>query len=61
MEGKVSLDISVTTVLTFVFVILKLTGYIKWSWLWVLSPIWISAIIFIFITIILVLFKIKSM
>lgn len=26
------------------FIGLKLTGYITWSWAWVLSPIWISAI-----------------
>lgn len=28
--------------LTIVFITLKLTGYITWSWWWVLSPIWIS-------------------
>lgn len=28
--------------LTIVFIVLKLTGYIDWSWWWVLSPIWIS-------------------
>lgn len=28
--------------LTIVFIVLKLTGYIAWSWWWVLSPIWIS-------------------
>ena len=27
--------------LTILFVALKLTGQIDWSWLWVLSPIWI--------------------
>lgn len=27
------------------FVVLKLCGLINWSWWWVLSPIWISAII----------------
>ncbi len=26
--------------LTIVFIVLKLTGYINWSWLWVLSPLW---------------------
>lgn len=31
--------------LTIVFITLKLTGFITWSWLWVLSPIWISATI----------------
>ncbi len=28
--------------LTVLFVGLKLTGYIAWSWLWVLSPLWIG-------------------
>jgi len=31
--------------LTIVFIILKLTGYIAWSWWWVLSPIWISILV----------------
>ena len=30
--------------LTIVFITLKLIGYIDWSWWWVLSPLWISAI-----------------
>lgn len=30
------------TVLTIIFVVLKLCGVINWSWLWVLSPAWIS-------------------
>ncbi len=28
--------------LAILFIGLKLTGHIDWSWLWVLSPIWIS-------------------
>ena len=28
--------------LTLVFIILKLTGNISWSWLWVLSPAWLG-------------------
>lgn len=42
--------------LTIVFIVLKLLGYISWSWLWVLSPLWISftiALIFIIIAIII--------
>lgn len=27
--------------LTIVFIVLKLIGFISWSWWWVLSPIWI--------------------
>ncbi len=28
--------------LTIAFIVLKLTGFIAWSWWWVLSPLWIS-------------------
>jgi len=28
--------------LTILFIGLKLTGYIAWSWWWVLSPLWIG-------------------
>ncbi len=30
--------------LTVLFIGLKLGGIIHWSWLWVLSPLWISAL-----------------
>lgn len=29
------------------FIALKLTGMIAWSWLWVLSPLWIAALVVI--------------
>jgi len=38
--------------LTIVFITLKLTDYIDWSWWWVLSPLWIP---FVVITIVIVL------
>lgn len=28
--------------LTIVFVCLKITNFISWGWLWILSPLWIS-------------------
>lgn len=31
------------TLLTILFVILKVTGKIAWPWLWVFAPLWISA------------------
>lgn len=37
--------IGFTGLLTIVFIILKLTGVIAWSWWWVLAPIWISLLI----------------
>ena len=30
--------LSVSTILTIVFIVLKLCGVISWSWFWVLSP-----------------------
>ena len=38
--------------LTILFIGLKLTGYIDWSWWWVLSPIWITVGIVLIILII---------
>lgn len=39
--------------LTIVFIVMKLLGKITWSWLWVLSPIWISASLVIVILLIM--------
>lgn len=35
--------------LTIAFIVLKLCGVITWKWIWVLSPLWISAAIVILI------------
>lgn len=37
--------ISFFGLLTIVFIALKLTGYIAWSWWWVLSPLWLPVAI----------------
>jgi hypothetical protein len=42
--------------LTIAFIVLKLMGYIAWSWWWVLSPLWISMGFFVTIIIFAVLF-----
>lgn len=34
--------IGISGALLILFVALKLTGHITWSWLWVLSPLWIG-------------------
>lgn len=39
--------ISFGSLLTIVFIALKLTGYITWSWVWVLAPLWIPVVGFI--------------
>jgi hypothetical protein len=38
--------------LTIVFVTLKLTNYIDWSWWWILSPLWIPVSLVIFVALI---------
>lgn len=38
--------------LTILFIGLKLANIITWSWVWVLSPLWISAILGLIIVII---------
>lgn len=45
--------IGFTGLLTVLFIGLKLTGYIDWSWWWVLSPIWICAL---FVVVIIIAF-----
>jgi len=41
-----------TTLLTIAFIVLKLCKVISWSWVWVLSPIWISVAICVAIVLI---------
>ena len=31
--------------LTLLFIYLKMASYIDWSWVWVLSPLWISFLV----------------
>ena len=49
------------SILTLIFIVLKLTNNISWSWIWVLSPIWITAVILIIIfTVIMIGGRIKK-
>ena len=36
-----------TGALTIAFIVLKLLGKINWPWVWVLSPIWITLLLYI--------------
>ena len=45
MSVNNSVGINFTGLLTVAFIALKLTGYIDWSWWWVLSPLWIPVVI----------------
>lgn len=43
--------------LAIAFIVLKLCGVIEWSWLWVLSPIWISVIAVVIIAVVIAWLK----
>ena len=47
MENNSAGGISFFGALLLIFIVLKLTHVINWSWFWVLSPLWIEAIIFV--------------
>lgn len=58
MENKSSGGIGFVGLLTIVFIVLKLLKVINWSWVWVLSPIWISlGLILLIFVIFYVIFK----
>ena len=53
--------LGIVSVLTIIFIVLKLLGVIQWSWIWVLSPIWISAVIAVAVfSVILIVGRIKK-
>ena len=55
MENNLSLG----PTLGIIFIVLKLCKVITWSWLWVLSPFWISLLLILFIAIIVEISSIK--
>ena len=54
-DKQTSSGIGFTGLLTIVFIILKLCNIITWSWWWVLSPLWISAILWVIVLVIVLL------
>lgn len=47
--------IGFTGLLTILFIYLKLTNKIDWSWWWVLSPLWIGLILVILVLLIVII------
>ena len=50
---KCSVNTEFFELLTIAFIVLKLCNVIKWSWIWVLSPIWITFVILIIILLVI--------
>jgi len=59
-EKKSSGGIGFTGLLQIAFIVLKLCKVITWSWIWVLSPLWISAIIVAVLSVIIMLLKVRK-
>lgn len=53
MDKKQSTGLSFCSILTLIFITLKLCNIIHWSWWWVLSPLWLGAIFTILLCVIL--------
>ena len=57
---KINIDLGFFTVLTLIFITLKLCKVINWSWIWVLAPMWIPVGLIIFIIgIYIIVMKVK--
>ena len=50
------MNIGFAGLLTLIFIVLKLTEVIAWSWLWVLSPLWIGFALWFLLSSIVVFF-----
>ncbi len=53
------MKIGLPTILTLLFLTLKLCGVIAWSWWWVLAPVWVCAIAWVVVFIALLVREIK--
>lgn len=47
--------------LAIAFIVLKLTGFIDWSWLWVLAPLWIPVAIFFAVALVILIVVLVKM
>lgn len=60
-NGSAAGGIGFCGLLTIAFIVLKLTGVISWSWLWVLAPIWIpTAIVLAVLLVVLIVVLVKE-
>ena len=50
-------DSGVVAALTICFVVLKLVGFVDWSWWWVLAPVWVVGATVVAVIVLTVLLK----
>ena len=58
MENNKTSGIGFFGLLGILFIGLKLTNYIAWSWFWVLSPLWVPPLIVLIIIFVIMIFYI---
>jgi hypothetical protein len=56
-DSNQSSGVDLGTVLFLIFLVLKLTNTIDWSWWWVTAPVWIPILLAIIVIMIAALFK----
>ena len=54
-KGTTGAGLGFTAVLALIFITLKLLGKITWSWVWVLSPIWIPFVLVVLVILVIVI------
>jgi hypothetical protein len=54
-----SSGLGIGTILFLIFMVLKLTNYIDWSWWWITAPLWIPIII-LGVVVLIAIFYIKK-
>lgn len=61
MSNDKSTGMGFLSFLTLLFIALKLTGYVTWTWIWVLSPLWLPITVILFLCLVakLILVMIK--
>ena len=57
---NVTVEFPIFGILGLIFITLKLTGHITWSWLWVLSPFWIPFAVALLVVLIVFLWALFS-
>lgn len=56
-SAQAQTGLNLGTVLFLVFLVLKLTNYIDWSWWWVTSPLWIPVSLLLLVAVLIMCFK----
>ena len=60
MNTEAQASFPVATILFFIFLVLKLTDVIDWSWWWVTAPLWGPALLVILLLVIILTVRMRK-